>query len=267
MNVEKWYLEYCRDCNLKYKSEATRRTYKSGVKQFLLHFSNEVEPKSIPTSKIKDWLLTFETLNTRKQRHCAVKSFYRLTVGMPKKIDHIPYPRKEKKLPRVIDSELILETIDTIKNLKHKCIVAVAYSGMLRISELINLRRKDIDIKRMQIIIRNGKGNKDRLVPLSENLLDIIIKYGQKYHPKVYLFNGQNGRLQYSKSSCQNLIKSFFGNDFSFHTMRHSGATALLENGTDLRVIQTILGHEDIRTAQIYTHISRKTFTNVKMPY
>lgn len=266
MNFRKWYTEYSRDCDSKYNSLSTRRSYKSCVKEFLLFFDHYPEPKSVPTSEIKDWLLSFKSTNTRKHKLCAVKSFYKLTVGMPVKLDKIPFPKKEKKLPRVIESEYLTNKILSIKNKKHKAILALGYSCALRVSEVINIKRKHIDTKRMQILIENAKGGKDRYVKLSEKLLEIIIDYGKAYHPKVYLFNGQNNRLQYSKSSCQNLINDHIGNEYSFHTLRHSGATTLLENGTDLRLIQHLLGHKNIKTTQIYTHVSRKSFNTTQMP-
>ena len=108
MNIRKWEGKYSIDCDIKYPSASTRSTYKHCVSKFLKHFSNEVEPKAIPTQKIKEWLLTFETSNTRKQMLCAINSFYKLSVRMPQKIASIPYPKKDKSLPQVIDTDFLI---------------------------------------------------------------------------------------------------------------------------------------------------------------
>lgn len=255
MNIRKWTELYSRDCDLKYQSQSTRRTYKHCVSKFLENFNNEVEPKAIATPKIKDWLLTFKTLNTRKQMLCSINSFYALTVGMPKKIKSIPYPKKAKSLPVVIDTDYLIQKINKIENLKHKSILMIAFSGALRVSEVVNLKISDIDSKRMIIIIRNAKGAKDRIVKLSDHLLKTLRVYFIKFKPKDYLFNGQFS-LQYTSSSCSKLVKKYIGVHYHFHQLRHSGATAMLENGTDLSVIQKLLGHNSIKTTMIYTHIS-----------
>lgn len=265
MNIRKWLKEYSRDCNLKYSSTSTRSTYKSGVKKFLNHFRNEIEPKSIPNDKIKEWLLNSKTHNTRKHLQCAVNSFYTLTVNMPSKISKLPYPKKQKSLPTVIDKNHLITVIKNIHNLKHKAIIMLGFSCALRVSEVINLRMCDIDRNRMIIHIRNSKGNKDRIVKLSETLLANLEAYYRKYRPKNYLFNGAIG-IKYSRSSCQKLIKNYLGKEYTFHTLRHSGATAMLENGTEINIIQKILGHSSIKTTMIYTHISTSLIQSVKAP-
>lgn len=265
MNIRKWHSEYSKDCDLKYSSESTRKTYKHGVWLFLNHFQNEVDPKSIHNSKIKEWLLEAKTLNTRKHRLCSINSFYSLTVRMPNKVAKIPYPKKEKTLPRVIDSDYLKETILGIQNLKHKAILMLGYSCALRVSEVINLKIEDIDSKRMVVHIKNAKGNKDRIVKLSPTLLETLRDYFRSYRPSEYLFNGQF-HLRYSTTSCNTIVKTYLGHDHHFHNLRHSGATAMLENGTDLSIIQKLLGHNNIRTTQIYTHISQNMIRNSHSP-
>lgn len=265
MNIRKWKELYSKDCDLKYNSKATRNTYKHCVSKFLYHFKNEPEPKAIATTKIKEWLLLFKTLNTRKQMLCSINSFYCLSVGMPKKIKSIPYPKKAKKLPVVIDTEYLINTITEIKNSKHKAILMTAYSCALRVSEIINLKIKDIDSKRMIIFISDAKGSKDRIVKLSTNLLTALRKYFKEYKPKEYLFNGQFSN-QYSKTSCNKLVKKYIGAEYHFHQLRHSGATAMLENGTDLSIIQKVLGHSSIKTTMIYTHISTNLIQQASPP-
>lgn len=265
MNIERWYNDFITDLSLKYNSNSTISMYSHNVKKFLIQFGHYREPKEIPTQEIKEYLLTFKTHNTRKQNLCAIKKFYELTVKMPNKVSKIPYPKKVKRLPKVIDSEYLIEQINRIPNKKHKAIIATAYSCSLRISEVRNLKRKDIDVKRMLVHINNSKGAKDRIVKLSDNLLKIIMDYGHAYHPTTYLFNGQNS-LQYSVASLRNIVKKYIGEDYKFHTLRHSGATAMLENGTDITIIKDILGHNSIKTTQIYTHVSQKIIQGVNMP-
>lgn len=255
MNIRKWEKLYSNDCDLKYQSKSTRSTYKYCVTKFLNNFKNEIEPKSISTPRIKEWLLTFKTLNTRKQMLCSINSFYKLTVGMPKKVKSIPYPKKAKSLPVVIDTSFLTDTINSITNTKHKAILMTAYSCALRVSEIVNLKISDIDSKRMIIIIKNAKGNKDRIVKLSKGLLEALRFYFTEYKPIDYLFNGQFTN-QYSTNSCNKLVKKYIGKEYHFHQLRHSGATAMLENGTDISIIQKILGHQSLKTTMVYTHIS-----------
>lgn len=265
MDIRKWQEVYSRDCDIKYQSEATRSTYKYCVSKFLHHFKEEIEPKSIATSKIKDWLLTFNTLNTRKQMLCSINSFYKLTVGMPKKISAIPYPKKDKSLPQVIDTGFLIDRISSIKNLKHKAILMIGFGCGLRVSEVVNLRMHCIDRKRMLILIKNAKGRKDRYVVMSETLLHTLEEYAREFKPKEYLFNGQFD-LKYSAGSCNKIVKKYLGEKYHFHQLRHSNATALLESGTDISIIQKLLGHTNIKTTQIYTHVSKEVLTKIQMP-
>lgn len=265
MDILKWQEKYSRDIQLVYNSEATRKNYKSQVWCFLNHFKNETEPKAIPNDKIKDWLLEAKTINTRKHRLCAINSFYKITVGMPSKIQRIPYPKKEKSLPKVIDKEFLLSCIGKIQNKKHKAIIALAYSTGMRVSEIINLKITDIDSKRMLIHIKSSKGRKDRIVALSETVLEILRAYFKAYHPAIYLFNGQFSQ-QYSARSCNQIVKQYIGEEYHFHTLRHSNATALLEAGTDLRIIQKHLGHNSSKTTEIYTHVSTNLLHKMALP-
>ncbi|HET8885225.1 MAG TPA: tyrosine-type recombinase/integrase [Salinimicrobium sp.] len=265
MNIRKWHKDFSRDMELDSNSFNTRKTYTSLVWKFLLYFQNEVEPKAISNEVIKDYLLSFQTLNTRKQNLCAIRAFYRLTVKMPQKITSIPYPKKERKLPRVIDKLELLQKIDQIQNLKHKAIISVGFSVGLRVSELTNLKVSDIDSKRMLILIRNGKGRKDRYVPLSEKILHLLRAYFKAYRPVEYLFNGQN-KPKYSNTSCNAIVKKYLGQTYHYHLLRHSCFTTMLETGTDLRVIQKIAGHNSSKTTEIYTHVSNSFLSAVQTP-
>lgn len=265
MDFRKWINKYSTDCRMKYNSSSTQDNYISCVRLFLQRFDEFREPKEIPTDKIKEWLLETKTINTRKHRICAIKSFYQLSVGMPNKINKIPYPKNEKKLPLVIESEFLKNHILKIENIKHRAIIMLGYSCSLRVSEVINLKIQDIDSNRMLINIRNAKGRKDRIVILSPLLLSTLREYYKEYKPKVYLFNGQF-ELQYSSTSCNAIVKKYLGKHYHFHTLRHSGATTMLESGVDLSIIQKLLGHNNIKTTMTYTHISTTLLNKVQPP-
>ena len=165
----------------------------------------------------------------------------------------------------MIDGEYIKSQLSKIVNLKHRVILTLTYSVGLRVSEVVNLKIVDIDSKRMLIHIENAKGRKDRIVPLSRTVLELLREYFKEYRPKVYLFNGQNG-LQYSIGSCQKIYKKYIDSDSSIHTLRHSSFTNLLESGTDLRIIQKIAGHSSTKTTEIYTHVSNQLLNKVNLP-
>jgi integrase/recombinase XerD len=265
MNCRKWENRYSTDCISKYNSRATQDNYISCVRKFLTYFRDYKEPKEIPTQSIKEYLLSFKTINTRKHNLCAIKSFYQLTIGMSKKIDRIPYPKSEKKLPQVIDKDFLIEKIHKIENVKHKSIITLAFSTGMRVSEVCNLRLIDIDSKRMLIHIKNAKGRKDRIVPLSNFMLNLLRDYYRQYKPKEYLFNGQFD-LKYSHRSCNEIVKKYLGKEYHFHQLRHSSFTSLLESGTDLSVIQKLAGHSNIKTTLMYTHISNQLLSKVNLP-
>lgn len=157
-------------------------------------------------------------------------------------LDKIERPRSNKKLPKIIDSKIILDNISNTENIKHRTIISLTYNvgyGTLRVSEVINLKIIDIDSKRMVINIINTKGNKDRIVPLSQNILNLLRLYFKQYKPNKYLFNGQKSN-QYSVKSVQNIYKEYIDKKSYIHNLRHSCFTTLLESCTDIRIIQKI---------------------------
>lgn len=272
MDILKWSEKYSIDCRLKYNSSATQDNYISQVKSFLFYFKNELEPKAIPNEKIKEWLLQAKTINTRKHRLCAINSFYELTVRMPEKISKIPYPKSEKKLPIVLSVEEIQRMFTACENIKHKVILALLYSCGLRVSELINLKWQHIDRSRMIINIIQAKGNKDRQVGLNDKLIDLLTKYWYEYKSKEYVLNGWKNEPQYSEKSVGEVIKQLAkkagieNKRVYTHLIRHCNATHLLEAGTDLSLIQKLLGHNNIKTTQIYTHISHNHISKIQSP-
>lgn len=207
----------------------------------------------------------FSSISQQNQIINSIKFFYEKILN--KKYNKIDFkrPRNEKHLPQIIDSDAIIKVISEIQNLKHKAIISLAYSVGLRVSEVVNLKIEDIDSKRMIIHIKNGKGRKDRIVPLSKNVLILLRNYFKEYRPKEYLFNGQNS-VQYSSQSCNQIVKKYLGNKYHFHLLRHSCFTHLIENGTDSRIIQKLAGHSNIKTTEGYMQVSTKVLNDIKLP-
>ena len=200
----------------------------------------------------------------------SIKFYYEVVLEMPNRFYSVERPRKEEKLPKVISLEEVQDLIKHTNNIKHKCIVSLLYSAGLRRSELLNLKLIDIDSKRMVITVSQGKGNKGRLTILSQSVLDDLRKYYSEYKPKVYLFEGQKGE-EYSAQSVAQIIrraalKARIKKKVTPHMLRHSFATHLLENGTDLRYIQVLLGHSSTRTTEIYTHVAINSIKAIKSP-
>ena len=184
---------------------------------------------------------------------------------------NIERPKKAKKLPEILSSHEVKTMLDSILNLKHKTLLWLVYSAGLRIGEALSIRITDIDSKRMVIHIKSAKGKKGRYTLLSKNFLDLLRLYYKAYKPKDLLFEGQDGTL-YSRSSAQSILKTAAKKAnikklITLHTLRHSFATHLLENGTDIRYIQTLLGHSSPKTTMIYTHVSETSIRNIKNPF
>jgi len=198
------------------------------------------------------------------------KFYYERVLGGQRKIYYVERPKTEKTLPTVLSESEIVDILKNLKNLKHKTIIITIYSGGLRIGELMRLKVNDIDSDRMQILIRQSKGKKDRFTLLAEKTLKILRLYYDEYKPKEYLFEGQNGGM-YSARSIQTILKAAVAKTsikkhVTVHTLRHSFATHLLENGTDVRYIQSLLGHSSSKTTEIYTHVTTKGMEKIKSP-
>lgn len=255
-------------------SEHTIKTYVDCFKEFINYFSTK-EIDHITQEEIMAYLLYLvdeRQISTSYQNQAinAIKFYYEKVLKGTRQVYYIERPRKERTLPTVLSEEEVKTLISSFTNLKHKCMVMLAYSAGLRVGEVINLKVKDIDSKRMLINIKGGKGKKDRITLLSKKLLPILREYYNMYKPKEYLFEGQMGG-QYSARSVQETLKFHaekcgFRKHITVHTLRHSFATHLLENGTDQRYIQSLLGHESPKTTNIYTHITTKGFDQLRNP-
>lgn len=251
-------------------SRATIDNYASQVRCFLREFKDRDRARNITANEIEQYLLNKTAVNSRKHARCAIQAFYKLVVQQPMKLAHVPWPKKEKKLPKPIEASDIQRMIQVCTNLKHKAIICLLYGAGLRVSEVLNLKPEHIDSKAMIINIIAGKGKKDRIVMLDDSLLQLLRNYYRKYQPKGYLFNGQFD-VQYSQKSINQFLKKYArlagvcGNTHA-HLLRHSFATHALEQGTDISYVQKLLGHNSIKTTLIYTHVSRKTIANIPSP-
>lgn len=265
MNILKFQNHFIKEMRFQNYAKSSIESYASQIRIFLNHFKHKKEPKYITTEEIKDWLMLSPSKATHKHRHGALLLFYKYIVEQPRKLHNVALPRQPKKLPKVIDKDILISKIEAINNLKHKAIITLAFSVGLRVSEVINLKINDIDSNRMIITISKAKGQKDRVVPLSDNVLNLLREYYRTYKPKEYMFNGQNSP-KYSPESCNKLIKKYIGNEYTFHSLRHSCMTSLLESGTDIRIIQKLAGHNNIKTTQIYTHVSNALLSKIALP-
>ncbi|MBN1523538.1 MAG: tyrosine-type recombinase/integrase [Spirochaetales bacterium] len=266
--------EFMDTLNLKRYSRNTIRTYKKQFISFLRYYSGTA-PNDICEEQIRQYLLYLVNEKKVSQSYQnlainAIKFYYEQVLGRPTKTYYLQRPKRENKLPSVLSEEDVTRLLKTINNLKHRCIIYLAYSSGLRLSEIVNLRISDIDLNRKLILVKAGKGKKDRISLLSETLVKYLVEYHEKYRPRVWLFEGQDGG-KYSKRSVQMifhkaLAKSKISMKASMHTLRHSFATHLLERGTDIRYIQELLGHSNLKTTVIYTHVSKNTVDKIKSP-
>jgi len=211
-----------------------------------------------------------KSLSYQNQVINAIKFYYEQVLNMPQRFYEIDRPRKEHRLPEVLSEEEVKRMIVATGNLKHKAILVTMYSCGLRLSELLDLKLTDVQSDRALVTVRGGKGRRDRNTLLSDTTLLLLRKYFQLYRPGNYLFEGVDGG-RYAAKSVQQIVrraleKAGIRRHASPHTLRHSFATHLLEQGTDLRYIQTLLGHSSPKTTEIYTHVSTKHIGQIKSP-
>lgn len=244
------------------------------IKKFLIYY----ESKNIRTLNKNDiivyltQLLQIEKISDsyQKQMLGAITKFYDLIFNINLDLKSLYPKRKKNNLPKYISKPQVKKMIEGTYNLKHRCIIMLLYSAGLRVSELIGLKTIDIDSDSMLINISNSKGRKDRKVMLSEKVLAELRVYYRQFKPKDYLFEGQN-KEYYSAKSIQNVVKEAalranVNRRVTPHMLRHSFAIHLLENGTDIRYIQELLGHSSIQTTELYTYITDISKSKIKSP-
>lgn len=257
-------------------SSSTINTYIDAAKSFLMftypapikNINNEDVVRYVNEYIIKNGL----SFSYQNQVVNAVKLFFREVAHCSLDVDKIERPRREYKLPNVLSKEEVKLILNAHSNIKHKTMLSLIYSCGLRRSELLNLKLTDIDSKRNVVIIKQAKGKKDRIVPLSKKILIMLREYYAAYKPQTWLFEGQVKNEKYDERSLANVLKQALTKvnitkPVSLHWLRHSYATHLLESGTDLRFIQELLGHSSSRTTEIYTHVSTKNIQQIKSPF
>jgi integrase/recombinase XerD len=250
-------------------SEHSRKNY---CTQFL-KFLQTIYPKTVEdfgAEEVHSYLLQLAdrnfSLSAQNIAINAIKFYLEQVKEGPRQVYHIDRPRKAFQLPVVMSAEEVKALLWATNNLKHRCLMFMLYSSGLRISELLNLKKTDLDFDRKLVYVKSGKGRKDRITLLSSVASEYIQYYLDLYCPQHWLFEGPGGK-RYGASSVNNIIHVNAGKvnirkKVSAHTLRHSFATHLLEHGTDLRYIQVLLGHESSRTTERYAHVTRKGFEN-----
>ena len=247
---------------LRHLSQSTIDTYTGHIVAFL-NYHHQEEAYRINKDAIIAYLLRYKNASSYNQIRASLQNFYAEIIGQQQKIDKLPTAKREQKLPDIVSRNTIKTGLDKIQNLKHKCMVKLLYGCGFRVSDVKNMQASWIKRDEMVIVIKQGKGKKDRQVMLNADLLIDFENYFKQYKPKLYFFEGQFGG-QYSDRSIQQIVKHYFGTHP--HALRHSFATHLMEAGTNLRLIQEMLGHSNSKTTERYTHVCRANISAVASP-
>lgn len=260
--------------NKRYSSN-TIKTYTEALRIFLIYFK-EKQPHEITNEDFQHFIHEYiikkkYSFSYQNQIVNGIKLYYKKLLNKQLDIQRLERPKRDKRLPNVLSKEEVKAILESIENIKHKAMLSLIYACGLRRSELLNLKIHQIDSKRNIVFVKQTKGKKDRIIPLSEKILILLREYYKYYKPKEYLFEGQYGG-KYSEKSLSSVLyraleKTTINKPVSLHWLRHSYATHLLESGTDLRYIQELLGHNSSRTTEIYTHVSTKSIQNIKSPF
>ena len=274
MNKLELIRKYKHTLTLKNYSSNTIDSYINGLNLFL-KYVQENSLNEVSSKELEQYFYYCKTnlgysYSTMKQLLASVRFLYLEVLKKDVDFDFNIKMKKPSTIPEVLSVKEVQRFLRSFTNLKHKAIFTLCYSAGLRLSEILNLKISDIDSERMQIRIYQAKGKKDRYSVLAPSVLDLLRDYVREYQPKEYLFEGQGGD-KYSASSIQSLMRKHrklarIKKKATPHTLRHSFATHLLDNGTDIRFIQELLGHKHISTTQIYTHVSNKSMKDIKSP-
>jgi site-specific recombinase XerD len=263
------------DLTLKGYSEHTHRDYLRYLRKFAKHFMRS--PAEMGEEEIRAFLLHLVEEHKadpylQKAYLSALKFFYRTTLGRPEVVANISNPKLPKRMPVVLSGQEVLAVFEAIPYIKHKAMIATSYGAGLRIAEVCSLRKTDIDSQRMRILV-HGKGKKDRYSLLSPMILELLREYYRKVRPKgEWLFPGQNPKRHLTTNAIHRAFKKAvkkagIKKKVSMHSLRHSFATHLLENGTNLRFVQALLGHASIRNTMRYTHVSNAALAQIESPW
>jgi site-specific recombinase XerD len=261
------------DLRVRNYAERTQEIYVTRVAEMARRFKRS--PDQLTKEEVRDYLR--ELKEGRRVSRSAfaqviggLRFLYRVTLDRPDMVPHLPYPRLKRRHPVVLSAEEVVRLLRSIGNLKHRTVAMVLYGAGLRIQEALALQLRDVDSARMVLTVRHGKGDQDRQVALSSVLLEAQRIYWRAYRPSSLLFPGRKDQ-PLTPSTIQRAIKAArlkagIAKPASPHTLRHSYATHLMEAGTDLRVIQTLLGHRSLRTTAIYTHVATERVRTTRSP-
>lgn len=263
------------DLLLKAYSPHTQSAYLRCARHFASHYMRS--PEEMGEQEIRDFLL--HLVRDRKASPAtlgmyvnAIKFLYNITLKRPEEVKEISHPKRPKTLPVILSPQEVLRVFAAVRSVKHKAIMATAYAAGLRISEVCGLRIADIDSQRRRIHVRAGKGKKDRYVMLGESLLALLRQYYQKVRPQgEYLFPGYKPHRPICTTAVNQVLRKVIretslAKRVTMHTLRHCFATHLLEAGTDIRILQVLLGHSSIRTTLRYTHITDRLVQKLVSP-
>jgi len=257
-------------------SESTITTYSEALKSFLVFYREkpiaEITNEDVIVYNNEYILKNNLSASYQNQIVNAIKLFFQTIRETKMMVDKIHRPKRAKVLPNVLSKEEIKLILNAHSNIKHKMMLSLIYSCGLRCGELLALQPVHIDSLRNIVLLKNAKGKKDRIVPLSPKILEMLREYYKVYKPTTYLFEGQTKGQPYDARSLQLILKQAIQKTgitkpATLHWLRHSFATHLLESGTDLRYIQELLGHNSSKTTEIYTHVSTKSIQQIKSPF
>lgn len=257
-------------------SERTITTYSEALKSFLIFYREkavaEITNEDVVIYNNEFILKNNLSASYQNQITNAIKLYFTTILETKIEIDKIHRPKRAKVLPNVLSKEEVKLILNAHSNIKHKMMLSLIYSCGLRCGELIALQPVHIDSKRNIVMLKNSKGKKDRIAPLSPKILEMLREYYVLFKPTTYLFEGRINGQPYDDRSLQQVLKqalqkSGITKPVTLHWLRHSYATHLLESGTDLRYIQELLGHNSSKTTEIYTHVSTKSIQQIKSPF
>lgn len=266
---------YLQDLRLRNYAPKTLKAYVECVSLFARYFKRS--PEQLGPEHIRQYQIYLVeekkcSWSSFNQTVCALRFLYRNTLGRDWAITHIPFPRKQKRLPVVLSRDEVAQLLAAVRSLKYRTVLSLCYAAGLRISEALHLRVTDIDSERMMIRVRQAKGHKDRYVMLSHRLLELLREYWRAERTTSWLFPGRCKDHPLDASTLQHVCRlalrdSGITKPVTPHTLRHSFASHLLESGANIRTIQLLLGHRSLQTTAVYTHVSETSIGQTVSPF
>ncbi len=267
--------QFKKDLEIKGFSDRTVDSYLRHVRTYRDYLDRPIDSNDAG-EQVKDYFhYLLHTKNASRsyvrQSYGALKYYYTVTLGLRWDVDRIPRVRQVHKLPEIVNHEEMRRLLAVTKNIKHKAMLMLTYSAGLRVSETAALKLADIDSQRMTIRVDQGKGKKDRYTILAASTLEFLRGYWRMYEPSHWLFEGQKPDSHINASSIQRAFyaskeKARIKRPVTVHSLRHSFATHLLEQGTDIHIVERLLGHSSIKTTTIYLHLKKESLTKVVSP-